>query len=63
MTRKLLKKSLWQGLEFDFICPKDGKCNLEISLPDAISPKKLDVGEDPRNLALALKSFVIEESD
>lgn len=50
-----------ENFEFDFICPKDGKCNFTILLPDATSPKKLGMSEDWRDLALAIRNISFEK--
>ncbi len=52
-----------QYLKFDFIPPADGKLSVEIDFPDAVSPKQLGVSEDPRQLALALKTIVFIQGE
>lgn len=42
-------------LSFDFLLPKDRIVNICIELPDACSPKSLNMSEDARDLALAIK--------
>ena len=50
-------------LEFVFSPPTDGKLTLELYLPDAVSPKTLGFSEDPRVLALALKTIVFTQGE
>lgn len=50
-------------LEFVFSPPTDGKLTLELQLPDAASPKALGISEDPRVLALALKTIVFTQGE
>lgn len=59
-----LRLTVKQGsaLEFDFMPPQDGKLTLEFEFPDAVSPKKLGLSEDSRDLALALKSIVFTQN-
>ena len=44
-------------LSFDFLLPKDRIVNICIDLPDACSPKSLDISGDDRDLALAIKAI------
>lgn len=50
-----------QNLEFNFNIPASGIINLELQLPDAISPKELGISNDSRVLSLCLKDMTIIE--
>lgn len=50
-----------ENIEFDFNGSQDKCYDIEILLPQAISPKDLGMSNDERKLALAIKSVVISE--
>lgn len=48
-------------LEFDFEPSDNGKVHIAMDFPDAVSPKSLGMSEDPRVLALALKTITFSK--
>lgn len=61
--KEVYSKILYEGdckVEFEFACPENGKVEMDFELPDAVSPKALNVSEDQREIAISLKKMRID---
>lgn len=52
-----------ENIEFDFVSNSEGMTNIQILMPDAISPSALGIANDERKLGLAIKSISFEPID
>jgi hypothetical protein len=55
---EIYNETLYEGaskIEFEFEAPLDGKIEMKFYLPDAVSPKELDMSVDTRELAINMK--------
>lgn len=46
-----------QNIEFDFVSGQDGLTNIQVLIPNAVSPQALQLGDDVRELGLAIQSI------